>query len=120
MKTSEKNAWLAALRSGDYKQGTGCLHDEDNDEYCCLGVGAPIGYPGGHWTRETWKLTSGDWMGAFGGVRPKGETYSDHYLSTIFDLAPGQLRQLVAMNDDIGASFNDIADWIEANIETTD
>jgi len=32
----QKN-WLAALRSGKYKQGTGFLRDK-NDGYCCLGV----------------------------------------------------------------------------------
>lgn len=32
-----KEKWVAALRSGEYKQGTGCLHDT-NDSYCCLGV----------------------------------------------------------------------------------
>ena len=29
--------WIAALRSGKYKQGKGFLRDE-NDNYCCLGV----------------------------------------------------------------------------------
>lgn len=33
-------AWTAALRSGEYKQGKGCLarKQEDHDSYCCLGV----------------------------------------------------------------------------------
>lgn len=45
-----KAQWVAALRSGDFRQGTGCLHrvqqnepdsvDQSNrpDTYCCLGV----------------------------------------------------------------------------------
>lgn len=32
-----KTAWLAALRSGDYKQGMQVLASEENG-YCCLGV----------------------------------------------------------------------------------
>lgn len=39
------DAWPAALRSGDYKQGFGrlCVLDEDGNEvYCCLGVLAEI------------------------------------------------------------------------------
>lgn len=32
-----KSAWLKALRSGDYPQGTGQLRNSD-DEFCCLGV----------------------------------------------------------------------------------
>lgn len=31
-----KAQWLEALRSGEYKQGTGYLHR--GDEFCCLGV----------------------------------------------------------------------------------
>lgn len=33
-----KAKWVAALRSGQYKQGDGCLHDKASDTYCCLGV----------------------------------------------------------------------------------
>ena len=32
-----KAKWVAALRSGEYKQGTGQLRDT-NDNFCCLGV----------------------------------------------------------------------------------
>ncbi len=40
MKTRVKQAWITALRSGDYKQGKGSLLTcglQDN-KYCCLGV----------------------------------------------------------------------------------
>lgn len=35
-----KEQWLTALRSGEYKQGTGQLHYRQNNqsEFCCLGV----------------------------------------------------------------------------------
>jgi hypothetical protein len=33
-----KTKWLAALRSGEYKQGMGALHNIAEDSYCCLGV----------------------------------------------------------------------------------
>ena len=36
MKPEIKAQWLAALRSGDYQQGTALLHYEDR--FCCLGV----------------------------------------------------------------------------------
>ena len=35
MRADVKAKWVAALRSGDYKQGKGTLLDKDN-EYCCL------------------------------------------------------------------------------------
>jgi len=41
MKADIKTKWLAALRSGDYKQGKGMLKYENiagEMEYCCLGV----------------------------------------------------------------------------------
>ena len=33
-----KAKWLAALRSGQYKQGKLFLYDGEEDAYCCLGV----------------------------------------------------------------------------------
>lgn len=33
-----KKRWVAALRSGEYKQGQMVLHNVCNDSYCCLGV----------------------------------------------------------------------------------
>lgn len=41
MNPKVKAAWVAALRSGEYKQGKYYLHvtqDSTGDEYCCLGV----------------------------------------------------------------------------------
>lgn len=33
-----KTKWLAALRSGEYNQGTGSLREPGTQYYCCLGV----------------------------------------------------------------------------------
>lgn len=33
-----KALWLAALRSGKYRQGKGTLHNLQDDTFCCLGV----------------------------------------------------------------------------------
>lgn len=39
LRPSVKAKWLAALRSGDYKQTAGTLRDEDKpNSFCCLGV----------------------------------------------------------------------------------
>lgn len=39
MSVQENRAkWVAALRSGDYDQGAGCLKDPRQQRYCCLGV----------------------------------------------------------------------------------
>jgi len=37
-----KKKWVAALRSGKYKQGIGSLYDANEDTYCCLGVAGKI------------------------------------------------------------------------------
>ena len=33
-----KEKWLADLKSGNFKQGTGSLYKEETDSYCCIGV----------------------------------------------------------------------------------
>jgi hypothetical protein len=40
MNKNVKHKWVKALRSGDYKQGKGCLLNlkEGEANYCCLGV----------------------------------------------------------------------------------
>ena len=38
--TENQKTWLAALRSGKYKKGTGCLNQDD--KFCCLGVACEI------------------------------------------------------------------------------
>jgi len=41
--------WVAALRSGDYKQTTGTLHRRTNgrDSFCCLGVACVLAVEAG-------------------------------------------------------------------------
>ena len=38
MKADIKQKWVDALRSGEYKQGTGQLKCEGTNTFCCLGV----------------------------------------------------------------------------------
>lgn len=33
-----KTKWVEALRSGEFRQTSGKLHDQETDSYCCLGV----------------------------------------------------------------------------------
>lgn len=37
-----KEKWVAALRSGKYKQGKDFLYNKDEDTYCCLGVACKV------------------------------------------------------------------------------
>jgi hypothetical protein len=95
-----KKRWVAALRSGEFKQGRGLLRD--GDQYCCLGVlcsvaGIPISEDGSD------ALTDDGKSGAYAPIRDVlGEKASP------FDLA--------MMNDMDRKSFAQIADYIEEHL----
>lgn len=115
MKKENADKWVAALRSGKYKQTKG--HLQTADGFCCLGVLLDIN-----------------------GIQPvKGETVADHdvyyygeeravianqFLTTcdikepsgMFSSETERNTQLSALNDD-GKSFAEIADIIEKNWE---
>ena len=104
-----KNAkiWVAALRSGQYKQGKNALRR--GDTYCCMGVACDL-FDSTHWNEES-------------GYRAPGSgTDNNIYL-------PGQIRRWFGLNDiagtygrgecltyhnDNGMSFDEIADLIES------
>lgn len=100
MNAELKAKWVAALRSGDYKQTTGVLRL--GDAFCCLGVLCEVaGVPA-----------------VEGGYR-----FSDGFVN--FCILSGSMAKevgqqsasvLVDLNDN-GKPFTDIADWIEANVE---
>lgn len=107
-----KQQWVAALRSGEYKQGQGLLHYHDggDDRMCCLGVLSHLAYQAEVCDREV------DEYGEF--------TYSgsNNYLPyRVVDWAglnthnPGVLEEpknLANLND-AGFTFDQIADLIE-------
>lgn len=98
--TSElKKEWIAALRSGKYKQGRGSLYDDINNTYCCLGVlGVCAQLP-----LET--------LSHRGYLREFGKEYHLLCCST---------QSLLATRNDVGHSFEAIADYIEKNIKAID
>lgn len=108
MKAEWKKKWIAALRSGDYEQGSGQLRPS-NIRYCCLGVLADLAVQEG----------IGEWS-SHGDYSFGGGLY-DKLLPRNLEERIGFfiLRQtdLVTMNDN-GESFSRIADWIEANVPT--
>lgn len=98
-----KTKWIAALRSGEFKQGQGKLRT--GDTFCCLGV-----------LCELYRRTTGDgvWTGSHflmaSDVLPSsvrnwaGLTHSN---PVIFDDATS-----LAEKNDAGVSFSEIADII--------
>lgn len=100
MDPAVKAAWVAALRSGKYKQTSGRLRHAGG--FCCLGVLCEV--------IETPRAFYGYKFELEG-----GENTSNHNLPFYF-LPRDIQNQLSTMNDKYGASFEEIADWIEANL----
>jgi hypothetical protein len=96
-----KAAWIAALRSGEYKQGKHCLVNQIG-EFCCLGV------------LEHICETNGIKLDLDG---------SNSMLRTEFgeDVLVSRRVQsrLASMNDDDKCSFSVIADYIQKHVKIT-
>lgn len=125
-------AWVAALRSGEYKQGHGALCQDDPREggkdgklYCCLGVLAELAAKAGIVSpakkeeeeegvsvRWLYSSKSGDYssflsreMRKWAGIEDRDPTVTIHSRSV----------PLSKLNDELGYTFDDIADVIEAD-----
>lgn len=97
-----KKKWLEALRSGDYKQGTSIL--KNNDRYCCLGVACSVA--GYERTLDSYKTGYIDDKRRFKNVP---EILKGGFENPI-------TSELMDMNDSYDKNFNEIADWIEENL----
>lgn len=123
MPKDKKEAWLKALRSGDYKQGEGLLYSSFDGSFCCLGV----------YCDAVIDIHERDKIGDIGPITLNCEWISDLPDSLTTDvpeilMEPGGVdgtitEKLSMMNDDrnpageIINNFDVIADWIDANIE---
>ena len=124
MNTDVKLKWIAALRSGEYKQGNGKLRTEDN-KYCCLGVLSDL------YNKETGK---GQWLEDDGNAysfKTNESVYSsslctldvmkwagiDSSACFVDGLDPKiyRARTLAYLNDN-GTSFKEIAKIIEKHL----
>jgi hypothetical protein len=106
-----KAKWVEALRSGKYQQGTGQLRGYNSD--CCLGVLAVVaGLPDEQIGRacQLSELRRDDLVGPWS----LNELEPEYGLNEPASHTTTQ-RKLAAMNDG-GASFAEIADYIEANL----
>lgn len=96
----EKDKWLVALRSGQYKQTKGILKlKEDGKEpaYCCLGVLCEV-------------------IG-FKSVSSGTIKYTNHDPYPAYALLPGPIQEtLCTQNDSNAHNFMEIANWIEEHV----
>lgn len=121
MKAELKEKWVAALRSGEYKQGKNLLHNREDNTFCCLGVLCKV--MGASFRR----FDTEDGDGTIYEYSPvlNGEVLSD---GASEELSAHQAEKLglldvvydlMDMNDGRGVrphSFPEIADYIEAQI----
>lgn len=115
-----KAKWVAALRSGEYKQGQNngkispnYLYDSLRSCYCCLGVaGVVAGVPVGKMDRATY----------FGSYCPEYQIEAPDGFPVMLQVtgeshtAGVNVALILAEMNDEGKSFNEIADWIEENL----
>ena len=107
MKKQLRDEWVKALRSGEFKQGTGRL--QDGDAYCCLGVlclvAERIGFaPAVRRPFDGAEELQGMYLGA--------QNLGNQISSAIE-------RETSTMND-AGVLFPEIATWIEANVPVSE
>lgn len=104
-----KAKWVAALRSGEYRQTTGCL--KEGDCYCCLGVLAEVA---GKRIRPEQCFLSNRVLP----VKHR-EVIGSHLGfwkdEVLFKDASVQVK-LAHLNDVKGWSFKKIAGWIQRNL----
>lgn len=99
-----KKEWVAALRSGKYKQAHGTLSKPDGD--CCLGVLCKVAgiLQGG----TAYYASSYDFI-----VDEASATCLPSGFRDYMGISLGFQSQLIAANDKDGTSFDGIADIIE-------
>ena len=126
MRRSERDEWVADLRSGEFPQYTGGLlrvtMDNGKDGFCCLGVklerDARVGRHGIVWDDDNGGYGSNDDV-TYEAVdaMPSPETLA------AWGLSGERANTLARMNDGTDGreySFAEIADWIEANVPVED
>jgi hypothetical protein len=112
MKADLKEQWVAALRSGAYRQGYKVLRTSSND-YCCLGVLCNLVDPSGWLALGHEGFSTNCYQFSHEGKRAFACLPPALMMNS--DIRFHELKILMKMNDS-GSSFEEIADWIEANL----
>ena len=102
-----KRRWVEALRSGNYKQGTMYLRDQESG-YCCLGVLCDVIRPDGWGFHDEKEDVSQPHVFSDGGDEQLSPASRD-----FFGIPEEIHRELIDMNDAQGKNFSEIADYIE-------
>jgi hypothetical protein len=115
LKPEVKTQWVEALRSGKYKQGKALLFSTVEQSYCCLGVNCAVlnqpyitKYPKGSVSKGLPDMEDAqEWWQTL----PNRELIDSPKVKY-----KGKWMLLVELNDDVGLTFEQIADLIEAQL----
>lgn len=122
-----KKRWVEALRSGNYQQGIGYLRQhaqsDGQDYYCCLGVLCELAVADGVVVRGE----AGDQVHHYGPEGGSSAEFNAQLLprtvadwAGLDDCSPSvpvsDERRGLADENDNGASFDEIAAWIEEGL----
>jgi hypothetical protein len=116
MNADIKAQWVAALRSGEYKQGRDLLHYKDdlsNEHMCCLGVLSHLAVKAGACSRY-FDDEQGEYVYGSGAVAHLPREVVEW--ASLDDDSPSVERDLLVNINDGGASFEEIADMIERDL----
>jgi hypothetical protein len=119
MKKEKAMEWVKALRSGKYRQGKGrlkLLDPKGKASYCCLGVLGEISGVEAEELEVHTQLATHEVREKAGIVGSCGECVD----GTRIDLKVGnEIKSFESLADanDFGATFEEIANWIEKNHE---
>lgn len=132
---------IKRLRSGQYKQGQSALRSRvhiagEPDRFCCLGVlcemaeearvvdRLPADPDDGTYWYSNGNSEDGnniylpdsvvDWAGIVSDIE-KEQAHNEYYYEQKGQFGEGKFESLAVMNDD-GMPFSNIADWLEANV----
>lgn len=110
MKSTDKKVWTSALRSGEFKQGDGCLIENDygQTKHCCLGVAAEV--LGDRKPREGEHMLRHGRFGLASSVQHALAAANDGQIGNEFkNLGVPQPR----LNREGRATFGSIANWVD-------
>ena len=121
-----KAQWVAALRSGEYKQGKSVLHNRETNEYCCLGVLCDLAVKAGVEVKqgEQSVTVGGDYVNPetiqstrFGGRAQSLPAAVIGWAGLVEpDPMPEGVSDSLACLNDSGDTFDQIADVIERGL----
>lgn len=107
MNLEARDKWVAALRSGEYRQGTGNLCRREGDELCMCALGVLIDCT----QQPEWRA-----HGTFLLPYKNGLNQETRLIYESLGLDTLQVRYSITMNDKHKMSFGEIADYVEENL----